>query len=141
MWGPSRIPAGSVCEELMGTIDLLPSLASLTPKNLPTDKKIDGLDASGLILGTERTPRKEFMHYTSRGELEGIRSGEWKLLRKKPRNKNQKENIMLFNLIDDLGEQNNLALEHPAIVARLSARMKKIDQEIEKNARSPWLKN
>ena len=48
---------------------------------------------------------------------------------------------MLFNLIDDLGEQNNLALEHPAIVARLSARMKKIDQEIEKNARSPWLKN
>ena len=26
---------------------------------------------------------------------------------------------MLFNLIDDLGEQNNLALEHPAIVARL----------------------
>ena len=141
MWGPSRIPAGSVCEELMGTIDLLPSLASLTPKNLPTDNKIDGLDASGLILGTEKTPRKEFMHYTSRGELEGIRSDEWKLLRKKPRNKNQKETIMLFNLIDDLGEQNNLALEHPAIVARLSARMKKIDQEIEKNARSPWLKN
>ena len=48
---------------------------------------------------------------------------------------------MLFNLINDLGEQNNLASEHPAIVARLSARMNKLDQEIEKNARSPWMKN
>ena len=141
MWGPSRIPAGSVCEELMGTIDLLPSLASLTPKGLPKANKIDGLDASSLILGTGKTPRKEFIHYTSRGELEGIRSGEWKLLRKKPRNKNQKETVMLFNLINDLGEQNNLDSEHPAIVARLSARMNKLDQEIEKNARSPWMKN
>ena len=141
MWGPSRIPAGSVCEELMGTIDLLPSLASLTPKGLPKANKIDGLDASSLILGTGKTPRKEFIHYTSRGELEGIRSGDWKLLRKKPRNKNQKETVMLFNLINDLGEQNNLASEHPAIVARLSARMNKLDQEIEKNARSPWMKN
>ena len=141
MWGPSRIPAGTVCEELMGTIDLLPSLASLTPQGLPKANKIDGLDASSLILGTGKTPRKEFIHYTSRGELEGIRSGEWKLLRKKPRNKNQKETVMLFNLINDLGEQNNLASEHPAIVARLSARMNKLDQEIEKNARSPWIKN
>ena len=141
MWGPSRIPAGSVCEDLMGTIDLLPSLASLTSKDLPKENKIDGLDASGLILGTGRSPRKEFIHYTSRGELEGIRSGEWKLLRKKPRNKNQKETVMLFNLINDLGEQNNLASEHPAIVARLSARMNKVDQEIEKNARPPWIKN
>ena len=141
MWGPSRIPAGSVCEDLIGTIDLLPSLASLTPKDLPKENKIDGLDASGLILGTGRSPRKEFIHYTSRGELEGIRSGEWKLLRKKPRNKNQKETVMLFNLINDLGEQNNLASEHPAIVARLGARMNKVDQEIEKNARPPWIKN
>ena len=141
MWGPSRIPAGSVCEELMGTIDLLPSLASIIQKSLPSQNKIDGIDASHLILGTGTTPRKEFLHYTSRGELEGIRSGDWKLLRKKPRNKKQEETIMLFNLSKDVGEENNLATEQPAIVARLSSRMKELDQEIEKNARQPWLKN
>lgn len=141
MWGPSRIPAGSVCEELMGTIDLLPSLAAITQKSLPSQNKIDGIDASHLILGTGTTPRKEFLHYTSRGELEGIRSGDWKLLRKKPRNKKQGETIMLFNLSKDVGEENNLASEQPAIVARLSSRMKELDQEIEKNARQPWLKN
>ena len=125
----------------MGTIDLLPSLASMTPKNLPAKKKIDGLDASGLILGKSSNTRSEFLYYTSRGILEGIRSGDWKLLRKKPRNKNQKETIMLFDLAEDLGEQNNLATHQPAIVARLSVRMEELDEEIEKNSRSPWLKN
>ena len=141
MWGPSRIPPGSVCDELIGTIDLLPSLAAITRKNLLSKKKIDGLDASSLILGTGSTPRKEFLYYTSRGDLEGIRSGKWKLLRKKPRNKKQDETIMLFDLSEDLGEENNLASEQPAIVARLSSNMMKLDQEIEKNARQPWLKN
>ena len=138
MWGPSRIPANTVCDELMGTIDLLPSLAAITKRKIPSQKKIDGLDASNLILGTGSTPRKEFLHYTSRGELEGIRSGEWKLLRKKPRNKKQAEMVMLFNLSKDLSEENNLAQEQPAIVARLSSRMQKLDGEIEKNARQPW---
>ena len=140
MWGPSRIPANTVCDELMGTIDLLPSLAAITKRKIPSQKKIDGLDASNLILGTGSTPRKEFLHYTSRGELEGIRSGEWKLLRKKPRNKKQAEMVMLFNLSKDLSEENNLAQEQPAIVARLSSRMQKLDGEIEKNARQPWYK-
>jgi hypothetical protein len=40
-----------------------------------------------------------------------------------------------------LGEENNLASEQPAIVARLSTRMEQLDQEIEKNARLPWFKN
>jgi arylsulfatase A-like enzyme len=124
----------------MGTIDLLPSLAAITKRKIPSQKKIDGLDASNLILGTGSTPRKEFLHYTSRGELEGIRSGEWKLLRKKPRNKKQAEMVMLFNLSKDLIEENNLAQEQPAIVARLSSRMQKLDGEIEKNARQPWYK-
>jgi hypothetical protein len=48
---------------------------------------------------------------------------------------------MLFNLSKDVGEENNLASEQPAIVARLSSRMKELDQEIEKNARQPWFKN
>ena len=141
MWGPSRIPAGTVCDELMSTIDLLPSLASISPRGLPKGQKIDGLDASGLIFGNGPTPRKEFLHYTSRGILEGIRQGSWKLLRKKPRNKSQKDEILLFNLSTDLSEKNNLAKDQPAIVARLSARMDELDQEIERNARSPWQKN
>ena len=102
------------------------------------NKKIDGVDASGLILGKGKSPRKEFLHYSSRGVLEGIRLGQWKLLRKNHKNKKPAETIMLFNLMEDLGEQNNLAQEHPAIVAKLSSKMKQLDLEIEENAREPW---
>lgn len=143
MRGPG-IPAGTVCDELTGTIDLLPTIAAITGKALPKGKKIDGLNVSGLWKDTEKnSPRTEFLHYTSRGDLEGIRSGKWKLLIKKPRRNpnNKPPEVFLFDLSKDLGEQNNLAEAKPAVVRDLRARMETLDAEITKNARSPWLKN
>jgi len=141
MRGPG-IPAGTVCHELTGTIDVLPTIAALTGKPLPSKNKIDGLDQSGLWKGTvKKSPRKEFLHYTSRGDIEGIRSGSWKLLVKKPRRNNAgKAQLHLFDLAKDMGEKNNLAESNPAVVKELQARMKALDAEITQNARSPWFK-
>lgn len=145
--GPG-VPAGTVCGELTGTIDVLPTIAAITGKPLPTGKRIDGMDVSGLWMGTQKkSPRNEFVHYTSQGNLEGIRQGDWKLLVKKPRKpRNVKQGqwkpkppqVMLFNLAKDVGEQNDLAAVHPEIVSRLQSRMEKLDAEITKNARAPW---
>ena len=146
MWGPGRIPAGSECGELVGTIDLLPTIASLTGKALPADRKIDGMDVSGLITGSVDGPvRDEFVHYTSRGDLEGIRKGKWKLLVKKGRRRKgqpaqQQPQVMLFDLSQDIGEQNNLASAKPEVVKQLRERMVELDAEIGKNARAPWVK-
>ena len=143
MRGPG-IPAGSVCDELTGTIDILPTIAAITGKPLPKRNKIDGMDVSGLWKGaTKKTPRKEFLHYTSRGAIEGLRSGDWKLLVKKPRQnqpKNRSPQIFLFDLGKDVGEQNNLAQANPKVVKTLQARMEALDAEIKKNARMPWFK-
>ena len=148
--GPG-IPAGTVCDELTGTIDVLPTIATLTGKALPTEKKIDGIDVSGLWMGKiKESPRTEFVHYTSQGNLEGIRQGNWKLLVKKPRQRRNQKNqkgtqakpqIMLFDLANDVSEKNNLAAQHPEIVERLQKRMMQIDSEITENARTPWFKN
>jgi len=148
--GPG-IPAGTVCDELTGTLDVLPTIAAIIGQPLPKGKKIDGMDVSGLWMGTtERSPRTEFVHYTSQGKLEGIRLGNWKLLVKKPRaRRNRKQSpaaqkpplILLFDLGKDIGEQHNLAKEYPEIVNRLSARMEELDAEITANARTPWLKD
>lgn len=156
MRGPG-IPAGTVCDQLTGTIDVLPTIAAITETPLPAGKKIDGLDASGLWLGTvEKSPRSEFIHYTSRGEIEGLRQDNWKLLVKKPRaprNQNKKKKkgesaaaegpkpqIMLFDLSKDLGEQENVAEANPEVVSRLRERMEELDAEITENARAPWTK-
>ncbi len=148
MWAPGRIPAGTECDELAGTIDLLPTIAAITGTPLPKDKKIDGVDVSGLLTGkTEKSPRTEFVHYTSRGDLEGIRQGKWKLLAKRPRgrrnqpqDKTRPPEYHLFDLSSDIGEQNNLAAEKMDLVEKLDSRMKELDAEITKNARAPWVK-
>ena len=150
MWGPGRIPAGTECNELLGTIDLLPTIAALTISPLPKGRKIDGLDVSGLLTGTTKaSPRDEFVHYTSQGNLEGIRKGKWKLLVKVPRKRgrNKKDTpsptpeVLLLDLIADLGEKNNLAEANPDVVKVLQSRMTELDAKVEANARVPWLKN
>ena len=140
MRGPG-IPAGTVCEDLMGTIDILPTFAAITGQPLPKNKKIDGVDASALLKGKGNPPRTEFLHYTSRGDLEGIRQGKWKLLMKKRKQKGKwVDEMMLFDLASDLAESVNLSEEKPKVVSRLTSRMLELDAEIETNARSPWYK-
>ena len=144
MWAPGRIPAGTTCDELCGTIDLLPTIASLTEAPLPKENKIDGLDISNLLTGDTKSPRNEFIYYTSRGDLEGLRQGKYKvLIKKNRRRKNQPASggqVMLFDLDSDLGEKTNLADKHPEIVTKLGTRMKELDAEITENQRQPWLK-
>ncbi len=144
MWAPGRIPANTTCDTLCGTIDLLPTLAALSDSKLPADRKIDGLDISKLLQGSNETPRQEFLHYASNGNLEGIRQGDYKLLVKKGRGRKDqpadKGQVMLFNLKEDLGEQNNIASEHPDLVAKLTKRMEELDAEITKNQRPTWRK-
>jgi len=146
--GPG-VPPGTTCQQLTGTIDVLPTIANLIGKPLPTERKIDGIDVSPLWLGEIDQPvRDEFLYYTSHGEIEGIRQGNWKLLVKKPRGNNRDASgtekpprIFLFDLASDLGEQSNLAAKHPKIVERLRTRMEAMDDEITQNAREPWRKS
>ena len=144
MWAPGKIPAGTTCDQLCGTIDLLPTIASLTKTPLPSDKKIDGLDISKLLTTDDKTPRNEFVYYTSRGDIQGLRQGKHKLLVNEPRNKKRnpraKTEVMLFDLEADLGEKNNLAESKPEVVAKLKARMLELDAQIAKEARQPWFK-
>lgn len=150
--GPG-IPSGTVCDELTGTIDVLPTIAAIVGSPLQSDRKIDGMDVSRLWMGTQpKSPREEFVYYTAQGVVEGIRQGNWKLLVKKPAapnpqakansnsdKKSQEPKILLFDLAMDLGEQSNQAEAHPEIVNRLRARLEEIDAEITQNARAPWV--
>ena len=144
--GPG-IPAGTTCDALTGTIDVLPTLAALTGGTLPPGRQIDGLDMSDLWRGeVEASPRNEFLYYTAHGEIEGIRQGSWKLLVKRPRRARKTTadanppapQVLLFDLATDLGEQTNLAAEHPDIVTRLRDRMTELDGEITAHARPQW---
>ena len=149
MWGPGRIPAGTQCDELMGTIDVLPTIAAITGTSLPDDKQIDGMNMWHLLTGKEGgNARDEYLYYTSQGKIEGIRQGKWKLLVKskqqrrgaKSKQSPSPPEVLLFDVKADIGEQSNVADANPDLAAMLQARMKSLDSEIESQARSPWFK-
>jgi arylsulfatase A-like enzyme len=145
MWAPGRIPAGTECEALASTLDILPTIAALTGTRLPADRPIDGVDISALLAGTAKSVRKEFLYYSANGSLEGIREGDWKLLELKGDARKSKESVadsgvMLFNLAEDMGEQRNLAAEKPELVARLRLRMAELDGVVAANVRPVWRK-
>ncbi|MCM2372293.1 sulfatase family protein [Aporhodopirellula aestuarii] len=142
MWGPGRIPAGTTTDAFTSTMDLLPTIAALTNTSLPKGTTIDGFDISSTFTSDE-SPRNELVFYSSRGTLEGIRVGDWKLLAKpKTKNKDGKTTTtvehLLFNLAEDISEENNRYATEPEIAERLKARMIAADKEITANTRPVW---
>ncbi len=75
---PGHVPTGRTTDELLASIDLLPSLASLIGAPLPKTK-LDGVDALPFLLGdTAVSPRETFLYYSG-DELQAVRRGQWKL--------------------------------------------------------------
>ncbi|MBL7188637.1 MAG: sulfatase-like hydrolase/transferase [Phycisphaerae bacterium] len=128
---PARIPAGRVCSEISGTIDVLPTFAGLAGAAVPADRVIDGKDIWPLMAGkpSAKSPHKAYFYY--RGTtLEAVRKGRWKLRR-------VKKKIELYDLGADISEKNNLAENHPDIVKRLTSTMEEFDAELKAKSRPP----
>lgn len=139
IWGPGRIPAGKQSDQIMATIDILPTFASLAGAPLPSGRVIDGKDQSDFILGkTERSARKDFLYYV-RESLFAVREGDWKLVLPNKEgyvyatDRFTGNEIQLFNLKNDVSETTNVAEAHPEIVARLMALAKSAQDEIGDN--------
>ena len=63
----------SVSDALLSSLELYPTLARIGGATLPTDRVIDGLDATDLLLGkTEQSPRETFFYYMC-NNLEAVR--------------------------------------------------------------------
>lgn len=128
---PGKIPAGEVCNELCGTIDVLPTFAKLAGADVPSDRVIDGRDIRPLMAGRAgaKSPHEAYFFY--RGTtLDAVRSGRWKLRR-------VKKNVELYDLQADISETQNVAENHPEIVERLTGTMRDFDAELKANSRPP----
>jgi arylsulfatase A-like enzyme len=145
---PGVIPAGTVSDESLMTIDLLPSLAQLTGQPLKTDaeghcivrgKKIDGHDHLDLFCGGTRAADAPdtYHYYYRKNELQAVRKGDWKLFfphgyrtmqgqelgqdGKPGRYTQHKIGEELFNLSTDPHETKDVAKQYPKVVEQLQA--------------------
>jgi len=137
---PGHVPAGRVSDEILTTMDLLPTFATLAGAKLPEGVEIDGLDATSFILGrTEKSPRDEYLYYAG-CLLTGVRAGPWKLVLARPdhppgtgwwgRMLEEVPEVELYNLVEDPGETRNVAADHPEVVAELMKRIERARREL-----------
>lgn len=127
-WWPGTILAGGRSDQIVPSIDVLPSLAALAGAKLPEDRIIDGRNSLDVFLGKPGAVSKHPILYY---ENDGLRIGDWKLVR------GAKRKFELYDLGVDIGEENDLANKHPEIVDELVEILNRHAQEIADNTREP----
>ena len=111
-WYPEKIEAGTVTDATVMSMDLLPSLASVA--GIVPEGEFDGIDVSGVLYNGENLEERPlFWRYRKQ---KAVRKGDWKYL------KNEGTEY-LFNLKDDISEENNIKEEFPEIFHSLKTQL------------------
>jgi uncharacterized sulfatase len=76
---PGRIPAGRVCREMAGVIDVLPTVCGIAGAPLPQGRELDGRDIWPLMTQDGAKSPHEAIFSLSGPNLATVRSGKWKL--------------------------------------------------------------
>ena len=122
MCWPGKIPAGRQSSELITSMDILPTFASLAGTQTPSHVTIDGKNIEDVIFGKPNasSPHEAFFYFF-RETLECVRSGRWKLRVANVRSDQSVQLPQLFDLDNDLSETTDVSNEYPEVVARLTA--------------------
>jgi arylsulfatase A-like enzyme len=125
---PGKVPAGRVDEEsVVAAVDMLPTVCKLASATLPSDSKLDGEDASGVLFGRSADRQRPLFWEYGRNDTSfaypkgrdrspnlAVRDGRWKLLVN-----STGEGSELYDLEADPQETTNLVEKQPDVASRL----------------------
>lgn len=138
---PSQTKPGSVSDEPVCGVDVLPTLCAAANITPPTDRKLDGTSFLPVLAGESlkrSTPLYWHFNRASSAMKIAVRIGDWKLLAALDKNPDARDNNIteqseqdfktaepttfeLYNLKTDLAETTNLIDKEPAKFAELKA--------------------
>ncbi|MCC5930168.1 MAG: arylsulfatase [Cyclobacteriaceae bacterium] len=113
---PNKIPSGIISEEMVGFQDIMPTFAEMVGKKCPDD--IDGISVLEALKGNKLKKPHPFL-YWDYGHCrdvysQALRYGKWKGIRN-----GLHSALELYNLENDLGEQQNVAHLFPKMVEEI----------------------
>ena len=147
---PGKIPADKSNDALLGTIDILPTIAKLVGADLPKHS-IDGLDVWPILAQTAgaKNPHEAYWWYYQENQLQAITSGDghWKLQlphafpamvgREGGKDGTPKQAVQtqikepeLYDLLNDQGEMKNVASDHPDELKQMLQLAEKAREEL-----------
>lgn len=115
-WPEGGLKGGGKLDGLTAHVDLLPTLVSLTGNTFTPTKTMDGTDISAYLLGKSEVPKRSLVTDTQRvpwpvkGRNSCVMEGEWRLI----------DGSELYNIIDDVGQEVNLADQYPERVEAMN---------------------
>lgn len=126
---PDHIPAGSVCDVPVTSLDVFATACALAGTKPETAHPLDSLNMLPVLEGKSESATHQALYWDFPGFGAAIADGNLKLVVSK---QGQSE---LFDLASDIGEKTDLASQRPEEVARLSALLKKWQSQ---NAKPLW---
>ncbi len=115
---PGKIAAGKKNDHVSAFWDFLPTAAEIAGAKIP--ENIDGISYLPSLVGEGEQKKHKYLYWEfheKNGRL-AIRQDEWKLVRYDVFNP-EKTTTELYNLINDPGEENNVAKANPEIISKM----------------------
>ncbi len=126
---PGRIAAGTVIDDPVISLDLLPTFVGALDQAVEPDWRLDGMDLGPLLGGELDALPPRALHWRTQGSggPAAIRVGDDKLVVLRGEGGPSQH---LFDLADDLGEASDLAAERPELVKQLASRLADWESEL-----------
>ncbi|MEO0413322.1 MAG: sulfatase-like hydrolase/transferase, partial [Verrucomicrobiota bacterium] len=147
---PAVLEAGADIDTPLSTVDILPTMCEITGADLPSGRALDGTSFWGHLKG-DAFERKRPLYYMN-PFYAALRKGDWKIVLSYEntadydtmlgyfRNREflgfdtkGKKAPELYNLADDISEQNNLVGQHPDIAKKMFDELAAISREVQKD--------
>ncbi len=128
-----RLPKGQVFEQPVIALDIFGTAATVAAAPLPKNRPIDGVDLMPYLTG-EMTGSPHETLFWRMNQRTAVRVGDWKLLRNPQRGDAQWH---LYNLADDLTEQNDLSSKNPEKLAQMKTAWETMNSQMVEPAWQP----
>ena len=108
---PGRLKAGRTYDKPVISLDILPTSAAAAGAELPSGRKLDGVNLFPYLTGEKKQPPHEVLFWRS-GQNHAARKGNWKLVK-------MGNETGLYNLASDISESKDLKAEKPEILKEM----------------------
>lgn len=121
---PGKIKPGTTNDLVCAFQDILPTLSEVAGVSDKIPDDINGISFAPTLLGKDKQEEHEYlyMEFAAYGGQQMVRMGDWKGVRQNMFKDSLQ--IELYNIAEDIGEQNDVSEQHPEIVEQIRKIMK-----------------
>jgi len=145
---PGEIPSDTTTDGIVMNTDFFPTLLDLAGLPLEKEHHVDGVSFKSLVTNPQAQSQWDrgpifwhYPHYSNQGGFPGgaIRLGQWKLIERY-----EDGRVHLYDMQNDIGEQNDLAEEQPDRVQQLRGLLHEWYDEVDarflrpRDGAEPW---